>query len=202
MKRLGFAVAIACAALLLGWRELESPRASSRIATVPAVIAARDIPEGFGSELEVRPAVGKRAYGIRIDDFAALAGMIQPNSRVDIIVVIDDPNSAGKRVAKLFMSNMRVLAIGSLVQRTEDGRPIDATVATIEVSPEEAERLAIASTQGQIQLVLRGYGDADSITTTGATADEVVARLSDVPEQTPAPRSDSARVQIFRGPRR
>ena len=85
-----------------------------------------------------------------------LAGMVQPNSRVDILLVIE---TQAKRVAKLFMENMRVLAIGAVPDRTSDGRPINAAVATLEVTPEEAERLAIATAQGPMQLVLRGYGD-------------------------------------------
>jgi len=55
-------------------------------------------------------------------------------------------------VAKLFMENMRVLAIGAVAQRTEDGRQINAAVCTVEVTPDEGERLAMATTQGPIQL--------------------------------------------------
>jgi pilus assembly protein CpaB len=88
--------------------------------------------------------------------------MVQPNSRVDIMVVINDPEQ-GKQVAKLFMENMRVLAIGVAPERAQDGRPITAGVASIEVTPEQAERLAIAASQGSLQLVLRGYGDPNSV---------------------------------------
>ena len=134
-----------------------------------AIVPGRLAPEGTGAGLEVKITPGKRAYGIRINDVASLAGMVQPNSRVDIMVVIADPDNAGKQVAKLFMSNMRVLAIGAAPERAQDGRPISAAVASIEVTPEESERLAIAAAQGQLQLVLRGYGDPDSVITSAAT---------------------------------
>jgi pilus assembly protein CpaB len=107
---------------------------------------------------------------------SGIAGLIQPNSRVDILVVIDGGEKG--RVAKLFMENMRILAIGSVPQRAEDGRPINAAVATVEVTPNEGERLAIATTQGQIQLMLRGYGDPDSAKTAGATTAQIVSGLS------------------------
>lgn len=123
-----------------------------------AIVPGRLAPEGTGAGLEVKITPGKRAYGIRINDVASLAGMVQPNSRVDIMVVINDPEQQ-KQVAKLFMENMRVLAIGAAPERTQDGRPISAAVASIEVTPTEAERLAIAAAQGALQLVLRGYGD-------------------------------------------
>ena len=134
-----------------------------------AIVPGRLAPEGTGAGLEVKITPGKRAYGIPINDVASLAGMVQPNSRVDIMVVIADPDNAGKQVAKLFMSNMRVLAIGAAPERAQDGRPISAAVASIEVTPEESERLAIAAAQGQLQLVLRGYGDPDSVITSAAT---------------------------------
>jgi len=246
------ALVVAVLATFGVYRVLEATKASSRVATVPVVVAARDMaegvlidrvavvvaqwpagtqpagayttvdsvvgrvprvgifkgealvpgrlaPEGTGAGLKVKITPGKRAYGIRVNDVATLAGMIQPNSRVDIMVVIDDPNEGGKRTAKLFMSNMRVLAIGTAAQRAEDGRPVTSPVATIEVTPEESERLAIATTQGQIQLVLRGYGDPDSINTKGANAGDITRglRVPYTPPQVsrPEPRRQSAARQ-------
>jgi len=201
--------ALVVVATLLWFRRVDAPKASSRVATMPVVVAAKDMPEGVtidrvavtvaqwpvgtqpagaytsvdsvanrvtrvavykgealvpgrlapegtGPGLEVKITPGKRAYGIRINDVASLAGMVQPNSRVDIMVVIDDPDNAGKRVAKLFMSNMRVLAIGAAPERAQNGAPINAAVASIEVTPTEAEKLAIAAAQGSLHLLLRG----------------------------------------------
>jgi pilus assembly protein CpaB len=122
---------------------------AGRVTRVPvykgeAIVPGRLAPEGTGAGLEVKITPGKRAYGIRVNDVSSLAGMVQPNSRVDIMVVINDPEQQ-KQVAKLFMENMRVLAI--------------------------------AAAQGQLQLVLRGYGDPDSISTAGADARDVLADL-------------------------
>ena len=240
------ALVVAVIATFGVYRILEATKASSRVATTPVVVAAKDVPEGVlidrvsvqvaqwpvgtqpagaftsvdsvvgrvarvtvfkgealvpgrlapdgtGAGLEVKITPGKRAYGIRVNDVATLAGMIQPNSRVDIMVVIDNPNEGGKRVAKLFMSNMRVLAIGPVTQRAEDGRALAGAVATIEVTPQQSEELAIASTQGQIQLVLRGYGDPDTVDTKGADAAGIVKGLRSAPTVTerPAPRRTS-----------
>jgi pilus assembly protein CpaB len=80
-------------------------------------------------------------------------------------------------VAKLFMSNMRVLAIGAAPERSQKGQPISAAVASIEVTPEQSERLAIAAAHGALQLVLRGYGDPDSISTGGAMANDVLTDI-------------------------
>jgi pilus assembly protein CpaB len=257
IQRVAVVSFIAMAAVLLWFRRMDNVGTVSRIATVPVVVAATDMPEGAvidrmavvvaqwpvgtqpagayttvdlvigrvnripvykgeaivparlapegtGAGLEVKITPGKRAYGIRINDVASLAGMVQPNSRVDIMVVMNDPE-ASKQVAKLFMSNMRVLAIGAAPERAQDGRPINAAVASIEVTPEEAEKLAIAAAQGALQLVLRGYGDPDSINTRGAAGIVIpYNRSSPMPLYVPPSRKaapDTVMVRVRRGPR-
>jgi len=116
-----------------------------------ALVPGRLAPDGTGPGLEVKITPGKRAFAFRTNDVSGTAGLIQPNSRVDILVVINSGAEKGN-VAKLFMENMRVLAIGAVAQRTEDGRQINAAVCTVEVTPDEGERLAMATTQGPIQL--------------------------------------------------
>ena len=241
------ALVVAIVATFGVYRVLEATKASSKVATVPVIVAAKDMPEGIivdrmalvvaqwpaGTQpagayssvdsvagrvtrvpvykgealvpgrlapdgtapgLEVKITPGKRAYGIRINDVASLAGMVQPNSRVDIMVVMNDPE-ASKQVAKLFMSNMRVLAIGAAPERAQDGRPINAAVASIEVTPVQSEQLAIAAAQGALQLVLRGYGDPDTVTTGGAVANDVlndIRRSRPVVRQPDPPRRQTA----------
>src|SRR5688500_16533021 len=151
------------------------------------IVPGRLAPAGTGPGLEVKITPGKRAFSVRIDDVAGLNGLIQPNSRVDVLVTLQD-SAGGGQVSKTFMSNMRVLAVGTAIQTTADSRPISAPTATLEVTPEEAEQLAIAGAQGKIQLILRGYGDPDSITTTGARSNDVLAQLRAAPTATaPAP---------------
>jgi pilus assembly protein CpaB len=62
------------------------------------------------------------------------------------------------------MENMRVLAFGAITSRSTDGRIENIPVATLEVTPEEGERLAMATRQGQIHLLLRGNGDPNKKT--------------------------------------
>ena len=141
------------------------------------LVPGRLAPDGTGPGLAVMIPPGKRAVSFRINDVSGIAGLIQPNSRVDIVVVMDGGAEKG-RMAKVFMENMRILAIGSDPQGSEDGRPINAPVATVEATPSEGEELALMTTQGQIQLMLRGYGDPDSAKTSGATTTQIVHRLN------------------------
>jgi len=246
------AVGIAALATFGVYRVLESTKASSRIATRPLVVAARNLaegssldrtalsvrewpvatvpagaysspdsllgrvtrvavfegeaivpgrlaPAGTGPGIEVKITPGKRAMGLRINDVAGVSGLIQPNSRVDVLVNISNAAQGGRQVSKLFMENMRVLSVGTSVERDADGRPIQATTAALEVTPEEAERLAVAVNQGSIQLVLRGYGDPDSVRTKGASSSDVLSQLESAPERTvapPAPRVIIKRVPV------
>ena len=142
------------------------------------LVPGRLAPVGTGPGLEVKITPGKRAMALRINDVAGISGFIQPNSRVDVMVTLTNTNEGkAQQVAKLFMENMRVLSVGHEVQRDAQGKPSNAATATIEVTPEEAERLAVAASQGSIQLVLRGYGDPDSIDTKGATSRDVLSQL-------------------------
>lgn len=156
---------------------------TGRVTRVPIfkgepIVPGRLAPTGTGPGLEVKITPGKRAMALRINDVAGISGFIQPNSRVDVMVTIANSASAThQQVAKLFMENMRVLSVGTEVHRGADGKPINATTATLEVTPDEAERLAVAGSQGSIQLVLRGYGDPDSIETRGATSNDVLSQM-------------------------
>ena len=158
------------------------------------IVPGRLAPNGTGPGLQVKITPGKRAIAVRIDDVAGISGMIQPNSRVDVMVTIKDDKS-NQQVSKLFMSNMRVLAVGTINQVSSDNRPISAPTVTLEVTPIESERLAIAQGEGRIQLVLRGYGDPDSIKTNGAKSSDVLAQLRTAPVVSVSPPASS-------GPRR
>jgi pilus assembly protein CpaB len=144
--------------------------------TGEAIVPGRLAPAGTGPGLELKIPPGMRAMAVRINDVAGISGLVQPNSRVDVLVTIADPVS-GKQQAKLFMENMRVLSVGTEIQRDASGRPNTATTATLAVTPDEAERLAIAMNTGSIQLVLRGYGDPSAISTGGASSTDVLSQL-------------------------
>jgi Flp pilus assembly protein CpaB len=108
-----------------------------------------------GTPIEITP--GKRAFPVRVTSVDATAGVAQPNSRVDVLVVVG--RSGDQKLVKLFMQNMRLLGIRSVPERTSDGRQINALFATIEVTWEESERLAIAQKSAELQLLVRGTFD-------------------------------------------
>jgi pilus assembly protein CpaB len=165
------------------------------------LVPGRLAPLGASAGIEVRIPAGKRAMAIKINDVSGIAGMIQPNSRVDVLVTLRDQTTTNnKQVAKVFMENMRVLSMGSEIERDVNGRAKPATTATLEVTPDQAEHLALAAAAGQLQLVLRGFGDRDSTGTEGATARDVLAQLRGMPISAPEPRPEPRRTAAPRRP--
>src|SRR4051812_8915036 len=126
-----------------------------RVTRVPifagdVIVPQRLAPRGTQPGLEVKITPGMRAMAVKVDDVAGSSGLIQPGSRVDVVVTLAASQNA-KRVSKLFMENVRVLSVGSVAQRDQSGRPIEAATATLEVDPAQAERLAVAMNEGTIQ---------------------------------------------------
>ena len=159
--------------------------AVGRVARVPVFVGEAIVPGrlarvGTAPGLEARIAPGMRAMSVRINDVAGMSGLVQPNSRVDVLVSLREGSGQGTdEVAKLFLENMRVLSMGSRTTRDDTGDPTPATTATLEVTPTQAEKLAVAMRQGMIQLVLRGFADNDSTRTKGSSSSEVLALLRD-----------------------
>ena len=119
-----------------------------------------------GMAAVVKP--GKRAIAVKGDKVIGLAGLIRPGNVVDVLVSIEDPRSK-KQVTKVVLENILVLATGSEIQKNEKGEPSPVDVFTLEVTPEEGEKLALGSNEGKLQLALRNAMDTEIILTGGAT---------------------------------
>jgi len=98
-------------------------------------------------------SAGKRSFGIRVAYDASFAFALRPNDKVDVVAVVE--SSSGESVAKLYMADMRLLGIATIREKGE--RPM--VVASIEVTPEEADRLAMAATQASLRVVAHGSWD-------------------------------------------
>lgn len=136
-------------------------------------------PRGTAAGLEGDIAPGRRAMAIRVSDAAGQSALVRPNSHVDVLVATRDAGPGLPAVARLAMSDVRVLGVGDAraerVGAATDGPPQPpSSIVTLEVTPEQAELLAMAETQGTIQLVLRGYRSTDTSRTRGATARDVL----------------------------
>ncbi|MEO7650126.1 MAG: Flp pilus assembly protein CpaB, partial [Bryobacteraceae bacterium] len=116
---------------------------------------------------------GKRAMSVQITDASGVAGLIQPNSRVDVLFT--RPGSMAEAMTTIILQNVKVLAIGRIVQvgQVVDPKATKLPVATLIVTPEEAQKLELAKNQGKISLALRNPLD-------GATNDDLQPINADV----------------------
>ena len=117
----------------------------------------------------------KRAMAVRVDEVVGVAGFIKPGDHVDVLVTIPASKRIRDTITKTVIQNTRVLAIGTQMERQgQDGSPKKVSVMTLEVSPREAEKLALASTQGRLRLALRSPNNRDTVLTRGETAASLV----------------------------
>jgi len=97
-----------------------------------------------------------------------VAGYVLPGSRVDVLATASPNGQAQDATSKVILSNVQVLTAGTrMEQDQEKGKPMQVTVVTLLVYPEQSERLALASTEGKIQLALRNPLDTSAPETPG-----------------------------------
>jgi pilus assembly protein CpaB len=127
---------------------------------------------------------GMRAVAVKVDDVVGVAGFIHPGDNVDVLVTMQPRNDA-PFVSKIVLQNIKVIAVGkNLEHRGKDAREaIPVTVATLMVTSEESERLALSTDKGHILLALRGLGDEQFADTRGITPP--VLLLTSAPETKP-----------------
>ncbi|HEX8558888.1 MAG TPA: Flp pilus assembly protein CpaB [Pyrinomonadaceae bacterium] len=186
-----------------------------RVAVVQ--IAAREpvtdfklAPEGSAGGLSAVIPAGYRAMTVKVDDVIGVAGFLQPGTMVDVLTVIDPAGqmSSGNPVSKIVLQNVKVLASGQNLDKPKDDREADSVKAvTLQVTPDQAEKLALASTEGKLRLVLRNMIDQDDEQTQGADKKSLLSgeRATPAPEpgalkseQAPQAPQTPAPGQVFR----
>jgi pilus assembly protein CpaB len=138
-----------------------------RIMANEPILESRLAGEGAGLTARLEP--GKRAMAVKVDEIIGVSGFIVPDDRVDVIVTTTPPgdNNQENKVSKIVLQNKRVLSVAQNVEQKE-GKPQLARSITLEVSPEESEKLSLASQDGVVVLALRGTGDATEAKTAGS----------------------------------
>jgi pilus assembly protein CpaB len=111
---------------------------------------------------------GMRAVSVRVNEVIGVAGYVLPGTRVDVLATASPTNQTQDTTAKLILSNVQVLTAGTrMEQDQEKGKPMQVTVVTLLVYPEQSERLALASSEAKIQLALRNPLDQGAPETPG-----------------------------------
>lgn len=117
---------------------------------LPSKLAA----ENGGTGLPSLIPPGMRAVSVRVNDTTAVAGFVLPGTRVDVLLT-GNPGGTAEQQTTTVLENVAVIATGQKLERNSTGDPQMAPVITLLVSPDDAQKLTLASTQGHIQLALR-----------------------------------------------
>jgi len=141
------------------------------IAPREPITEARLAPEGTAGGLSAVIPEGYRAMTVKVDDVVGISGFIMPGTLVDVVVVIvpgDTGAQAQDPISKIVLQNIKVLANGQNIDKPESEREANSVKAvTLLVTPEQAEKLALASSEGKLQLVMRNSIDQGDEQTKG-----------------------------------
>ncbi len=108
--------------------------------------------ENAGSGLPSMIPQGMRAVSVRVNDVVSVAGFVQPGTRVDVLATGSQGN---EHQTTTVLENVAVIAVGKNLDRNAPPDAAPAPVITLLVSPDDAQKLALASQEGRIQLSLR-----------------------------------------------
>lgn len=152
---------------------------------------------GGGVSALIEP--GKRAMAVKGNAVMGLAGFVRPGDRVDVIVSLTIGQNRNP-VTKLVLERVKVLATGTeLTAPDEDGKTASVDVYTLELTPEESERLALASTQGTLNFALRNEQDTEKVLTTGSDVRKTLAALRPKPKPKQSYKRNRVKVDVIMG---
>jgi pilus assembly protein CpaB len=160
---------------------------------------------GQRASLSARIDEGYKAVSIRVTEVIGVAGFVLPGERVDVLLTRrqqreaaggGNPNNA---FTDVLLQNVRVLATGQLVDERSENPSVEKTV-TIEVTTEQAQKIALGSAVGELSLALRGAGSVATQHTRRVSLDDLAGNLAPAAEQEPGDATyDSLVVGVVRG---
>lgn len=137
-----------------------------------ALLDAKLAPVGTKGGLSAVIAEGKRAMTVRVNDVVGVAGFALPGNYVDVMVNAqrdkEGNNTEAKQISKTVLEHVLVLAVAQEASR-DDTKPKVVSAVTLELSPEDSEKLDLARSVGTLSLVLRNQLDTKTVATLGIT---------------------------------
>lgn len=117
-------------------------------------------PRQAGAGLPAAIPEGMRAVSVAVNEVVGVAGFVTPGTVVDVLVTGQIPGAkTSESITRTILENVPVLAAGQKIEQDREGKPQTVPVVTLLVSPEDADKLTMASTEGKIQLALRNTID-------------------------------------------
>jgi pilus assembly protein CpaB len=154
------------------------------------IVESRLAPKGAGAGLAATIPEGMRAVAVRVNEVVGVAGFVVPGQRVDVLLMGTPPGGSGRgTITKTLLQNVEVLSAGQNIQKDAEGKPVTVQVVNLLVTPEDAEKLSLASNDMRIQLVLRNPLDTKEAKTGGIDVAELFSGMKrEAPKPQPRPR--------------
>ncbi len=131
---------------------------------------------------------GMRGMSVKVDSVTGVSGFITPSSRVDVLVSGTPEGGgggSGEQMSKVVLQNIKVLATGTSIEHL-DNKPVEVPTVTLLVSPEDAEKLTLATRQEPVRLALRNFQDEEQVHTAGVTTRALFGQERRPPPPPPA----------------
>jgi len=166
---------------LIGAVSLNEPITENKLAPLEA-----------GAGLPPSITEGMRAISVRVNEVVGVAGFVVPGTHVDVMVIFK-PEGSKDNISKVVLSDVQVLTAGTRYdqEKARDGQPIQTSVVTLLLTPEDAEKLSLATHEGSIMLTLRNPMDRKPTETNGARTAALLGKQAP-PAEKPAPRRVAA----------
>lgn len=148
------------------------------------ILLAKLAPEGAKAGLSAIVGKGKRAVTVKVNEVVGVAGFALPGNYVDVMVNTQEEGTRGadkdNSLSKIVLERVLVLAVAQETS-TDVNRPKVVSAVTLELTPEEAEKLDLARSVGTLSLVLRNQIDQEPVRTAGATKAKLLALSAEPP---------------------
>jgi pilus assembly protein CpaB len=128
------------------------------------VMETKLAPKDGGAGLTVAIPEGMRAVSVAVNEVVDVSGFVLPGTMVDVVATATLTQGQSEPVTRTILENVRVLAAGQKIEQDREGKPQTVAVITLLVDPAQADKLAMAATQGKIQLALRNTIDTKLVT--------------------------------------
>ncbi len=178
-------------------RQVEGRVVVMPIAKGEAILFTKLAPEGTAAGLGALLDENKRALSVRVDDVSGVAGFVHPGDHVDVLVDLPVPNGS-EHFSKTILQNVVVLSAGQFWEQSNERKPVLVNTVTLELTPEEAEILNLASNQGKIRLALRSRQNKTLVQTSGVATSHLITG-SAIKEKESNPQQDGRSVEVIKG---
>ncbi len=144
------------------------------------VVESRLAPKGSGGGVAAVIPAGMRAMTVAVNVVSGVSGFILPHARVDVLATVSSNSDKEESTTTTILENIEVLAVDQTVNSKDDD-PITVKSVTLLVDPAQAEKLALASSEGKLQLVLRNLTDQEAVASSGVRLKEIISKSAPAP---------------------